>query len=73
MALKCSPDYIDRYPSADLLDVAFKYVSALHGSEAAHMLARTQMQKSPTAAGMIRLFDAQIAHAEEPRRTRSSN
>jgi len=66
---KMLADYIDRYPSTDLLDVAFKYVSALHGSEAAHMLARTQMQKSPTAAGMIRLFDAQIAHADEPRRT----
>jgi lipopolysaccharide biosynthesis regulator YciM len=66
---KMLADYIDRYPSTDLLDVAFKYVSALHGSAAAHMLARTQMQKSPTAAGMIRLFDAQIAHAEEPRRT----
>jgi lipopolysaccharide biosynthesis regulator YciM len=66
---KMLADYIDRYPSTDLLDVAFKYVSALHGSEAAHMLARTQMQKSPTAAGMLRLFDAQITHAEEPRRT----
>jgi lipopolysaccharide biosynthesis regulator YciM len=66
---KMLADYIDRYPSTDLLDVAFKYVSALHGSAAAHMLARTQMQKSPTAAGMIRLFDAQIEHAEEPRRS----
>ena len=66
---KMLADYIDRYPSTDLLDVAFKYVSALHGSEAAHRLARTQMQKSPTAAGMIRLFDAQIAHAGEPRRS----
>ena len=66
---KMLADYIDRYPSTDLMDVAFKYVSALHGSEAAHRLARTQMQKSPTAAGMIRLFDAQIAHAEEPRRS----
>jgi lipopolysaccharide assembly protein B len=60
--------YIDRYPSADLLDVAFKYVSALHGSEAAHALARAHMQKSPTASGMIRLLDSQLAHAEEPRR-----
>ncbi|WP_158899113.1 lipopolysaccharide assembly protein LapB [Burkholderia sp. L27(2015)] len=66
---KMLADYIDRYPSTDLLDVAFKYVSALHGSDAAHRLARTQMQKSPTAAGMIRLFDAQIAHAEEPLRS----
>jgi lipopolysaccharide biosynthesis regulator YciM len=61
--------YIDRHSSSDLLDVAFKYVSALHGSEAAHGLARAQMQKSPNVSGMIRLLDAQLTHAEEPRRT----
>jgi len=62
-------DYIEKYPVADLLDVAFKYVSALHGGEAAHVLARTQMQKSPNISGMIRLLDVQIAVADEPRRT----
>ncbi len=61
-------DYIEKYPLNDLLDVAFKYISALHGSDAAHILARTQMEKSPNLSGMIRLFDLQIAIAEEPRR-----
>jgi len=61
--------YIEKYPLNDLLDVAFKYVSALHGPASAHVLARTQMQKSPNVSGMIRLLDVQIAQADEPRRT----
>ncbi|HXZ09238.1 MAG TPA: lipopolysaccharide assembly protein LapB, partial [Paraburkholderia sp.] len=61
--------WVDRYPSNDLLDVAYKYVAALRGSDAAHTLARTQMQKSPNLAGMTRLLEAQQAVAEEPRRS----
>jgi lipopolysaccharide assembly protein B len=61
--------WVDRYPSNDLLDVAYQHVSALRGPEAAHALARTQMQKSPNLAGMTRLLEAQQATAEEPRRS----
>ena len=61
--------WVDRYPSNDLLDVAYQHVSALRGPEAAHALARTQMQKSPNLAGMSRLLEAQQAVAEEPRRS----
>ncbi|WP_153099697.1 lipopolysaccharide assembly protein LapB [Paraburkholderia hayleyella] len=61
--------WVDRYPSADLLDVAYQYVSALRGPETAHALARTQMEKSPSLAGMTRLLEAQQALAEEPRRS----
>ena len=61
--------WVDRYPSNDLLDVAYQHVSALRGPEAAHALARTQMQKSPNLAGMTRLLEAQQAVAEEPRRS----
>jgi lipopolysaccharide assembly protein B len=60
--------YVDRYPSNDLLDVAYQHVADLRGSDAAHTLARTQMQKSPNLAGMTRLLEAQIAAADEPRR-----
>ncbi len=60
--------YADRYPSNDLLDVAFQYVAELRGAEAAHALARTQMQKAPNLSGMLHLLDAQIALADEPRR-----
>ncbi|WP_233882377.1 lipopolysaccharide assembly protein LapB [Paraburkholderia flagellata] len=61
--------WVDAYPSNDLLDVAYKYVAALRGADAAHALARTQMQKSPNLAGMARLLEAQQATAEEPRRS----
>jgi lipopolysaccharide biosynthesis regulator YciM len=60
--------YVDRYPSNDLLDVAYEYVAGLRGNDAAHTLARLQMQKSPNLAGMTRLIEAQIATADEPRR-----
>jgi len=60
--------YVDRYPSNDLLDVAYEYVADLRGNDAAHTLARSQMQKSPNLAGMTRLIEAQIATADEPRR-----
>ncbi|MBN3808474.1 lipopolysaccharide assembly protein LapB [Paraburkholderia sp. Ac-20347] len=62
-------EWVDRHSSNDLLDVAYKYVSELSGPEAAHTLARTQMQKSPNLAGMTRLLEAQQATAEEPRRS----
>jgi lipopolysaccharide biosynthesis regulator YciM len=61
-------DYVDRYPSNDLLDTAFKHVAELRGLDAAHALARRQMQTSPNVAGMMRLLEAQVATAEEPRR-----
>jgi len=61
--------WVDAYPSNDLLDVAYKYVAALRGADAAHALARAQMQKSPNLAGMSRLLEAQQAAADEPRRS----
>ncbi|WP_323118518.1 lipopolysaccharide assembly protein LapB [Burkholderia alba] len=62
-------DYTDRYPSNDLLDVAYQYILQLRGTDAAHALARAQMEKSPTLSGMLHLLDAQIATADEPRRS----
>lgn len=61
--------WVDRYPSNDLLDVAYRYVENLRGLDAAHALARAQMQKSPNLAGMMRLLEAQQATAEEPRKS----
>lgn len=60
--------YVDQYSSNDLLDVAYKHVAELRGLDAAHALTRMQMQKSPNLAGMVRLIDAQIAVAIEPRK-----
>jgi lipopolysaccharide assembly protein B len=61
--------YVDRYPSNDLLDAAYKHVEELRGLDAAHALARNQMQTSPNLAGMTRLLEAQESTAEEPRRS----
>ena len=60
--------YVERYGSQDLLDIAYPHVAALRGDDAAHVLARRQMQASPNLAGMTRLIEAQLATAEEPRR-----
>lgn len=60
--------YVERYGSSDLLDIVYPYVAELRGAEAAHALARTQMQAAPNLAGMTRLIEAQMATAEEPRR-----
>lgn len=61
--------WVDRYPTNDVLDVAYRYVENLRGLDAAHALARAQMQKSPNLAGMMRLLEAQQATAEEPRKS----
>ncbi len=60
--------YLDNYPSNDLLDVAYTYIAQQIGVDAAHQLVRAQMQKAPNLAGMSRLLEAQVASAEEPRR-----
>jgi lipopolysaccharide biosynthesis regulator YciM len=60
---------VDRYPSNELLDAAYKHVAELRGADAAQALARAQMQKAPNLAGMTRLLDAQIAGAGEPERS----
>ena len=61
-------DYVERYGSSDLLDVAYPHVAQLCGVDTAHALARAQMRASPNLAGMARLIEAQIETAEEPRR-----
>lgn len=61
--------YAQRYPSNDLLDVVYQYVAQLCGNDVAHALARSQMEKAPNLSGMLHLLDAQIAAADEPRRS----
>ena len=60
--------YVEQYGSSDLLDVAYPHVAQLCGAEAAHALARAQMQAAPNRAGITRLLDPQIESADEPRR-----
>lgn len=61
--------YAQRYPSNDLLDVVYQYVAQLRGNDVAHALAHSQMEKAPNLSGMLHLLDAQIAAADEPRRS----
>ncbi|MCS0464304.1 lipopolysaccharide assembly protein LapB [Burkholderia mallei] len=61
--------YAQRYPSNDLLDVVYQYVAQLRGNDVAHALVRSQMEKAPNLSGMLHLLDAQIAAADEPRRS----
>jgi lipopolysaccharide biosynthesis regulator YciM len=61
--------YLDEFPAADLVDIAYDQVGRLQGAEAAHALAREQMRKAPGAAAMMRLIEAQAVMAEEPRRS----
>ncbi|KGS73451.1 lipopolysaccharide assembly protein LapB [Burkholderia pseudomallei] len=61
--------YAQRYPSNDLLDVVYQYVAQLSGNDVAHALARSQMEKAPNLSGMLHLLDAQIAAADESRRS----
>ncbi|CAJ6360747.1 tetratricopeptide repeat protein [Burkholderia pseudomallei] len=61
--------YAQRYPSNDLLDVVYQYVAQLRGNDVAHALARSQMEKAQNLSGMLHLLDAQIAAADEPRRS----
>ncbi|KGX68521.1 tetratricopeptide repeat family protein [Burkholderia pseudomallei TSV28] len=61
--------YAQRYPSNDLLDVVYQYVAQLRGNDVAHALARAQMEKAPNLSGMLHLLDAQIAAADESRRS----
>jgi lipopolysaccharide biosynthesis regulator YciM len=61
--------YLDKYPSNDLLDIAYTYIAQQIGPDAAHQLVRAQMQKAPNLAGMSRLLEAQEGSAEEPRRS----
>ena len=60
-------DYLDRYPSSDLLDSAYKHVAAADGMEAAHALALKQMRRAPSTAATLLLLDGQIAGSDASR------
>ncbi|HEV3106561.1 MAG TPA: lipopolysaccharide assembly protein LapB [Trinickia sp.] len=61
--------YVEQYGSSDLLDVAYPHVAQLSGPETAHALARAQMRTAPNLTGMTRLIEAQMATADESRRS----
>ncbi len=54
---------MDRYPSLDLLDVAFQLCLELEGADAAYKLVRDELRRSPTLLGLDRLLEAQVMSA----------
>lgn len=50
--------YVERYPSLDLLDVAFQLCVEEEGIESAYKLVRDELRRSPTLLGLDRLLEA---------------
>jgi lipopolysaccharide biosynthesis regulator YciM len=62
-ALTLLSGYLERYPSLDLLDVAFQLCLELEGAEAAYKLVRNELRRSPTLLGLDKLLEAQVMSA----------
>ena len=60
--------YLERYPSIDLLDVAFQSELATHGAESAYTLVRDELRRNPTLLGLDKLLEAQVLVAPPERR-----
>ncbi len=60
--------YLERYPSLDLLDVAFQSTLEAKGVEAAYKLVKDELRRNPTLLGLDRLLEAQILAAPSERR-----
>lgn len=60
--------YLERYPSLDMLDVAFQTTLEVNGAEAAYRLVKEELRRNPTLLGLDRLLEAQILSAPLERR-----
>lgn len=56
-------EYLQRYPSDDLVEVVIDKVMAIEGAPAAYALVREQMRRAPSLPGMIKMIEAQIPAA----------
>ncbi len=63
-------DFLERYPSLDLLDAAFQYTLEAKGAGAAYRLVRDELRRNPTLLGLDRLIEAQIVGDAHPERRR---
>jgi lipopolysaccharide biosynthesis regulator YciM len=57
-----------RYPTIDFLNVVYQATLEEIGEEAAYLLIRDEVRKTPTLVGLDKLLEAQIAHAPPERR-----
>ena len=68
--LRLLTDYLERYPSLDLLDTVFRQTLEAKGHEEAYTLVRDELRRNPTLLGLDRLLEAQIIAAAQPDRRR---
>jgi len=68
--LRLLTDYLERYPSLDLLDTVFRQTLEAKGHEEAYKLVRDELRRNPTLLGLDRLLEAQIIAAAQPDRRR---
>jgi lipopolysaccharide assembly protein B len=68
--LRLLEDYLQRYPSLDLLDTVFQQTLDAKGAEQAYKLVRDEVRRNPTLLGLDRLLEAQIIGASNPERRR---
>src|SRR5919206_5307339 len=68
--LRLLANYLERYPSLDLLDTVFQHTLEAKGHEEAYRLVRDELRRNPTLLGLDRLLEAQIIAAGSPDRRR---
>ncbi len=68
--LRLLTNYLERYPSLDLLDTVFRQTLEAKGHEEAYKLVRDELRRNPTLLGLDRLLEAQIIAAAQPDRRR---
>ena len=60
--------FLERYPSLNLLDVAFQATLEEDGADAAYRLVRDELKRNPTLLGLDRLLEARLATASPEQR-----
>jgi len=68
--LRLLANYLERYPSLDLLDAVFQHTMEAKGHEEAYKLVRDELRRNPTLLGLDRLLEAQIIAAGSPDKRR---
>jgi lipopolysaccharide biosynthesis regulator YciM len=61
-------DWLERYPSLDMMNVLFDAVLQRSGKEAAYTLVRNELRRHPTLLGLDKLLEARLLEVEESRR-----
>ena len=68
--LRLLADYLERYPSLDLLDSVFQQTLEAKGHEEAYKLMRDELRRNPTLLGLDRWLEAQVIAAPTPDKRR---